>query len=56
MYIVKAYVIDGEQPRTAATFKTKEEAQQRLDKAFERLSDNLWTDSLKQKFYIEETN
>lgn len=52
-YLVKAYVIDGEQPRIASTFMTYKEAEEALNRCMKRESENLWKDSFNQKFYIE---
>ena len=39
---------------TGVSFEKKNDAIKRLDNAFERIEANLWRDTLKQEFWIEE--
>ena len=52
-YLVKAYVTGSDRPRIAASFMTRTDAKAALDRCMEKISENLWKDSLDQKFYIE---
>lgn len=45
---------EGKQERIALECKSKREAINRLNKAFKRISNNLWVDSFNQEFSIVE--
>lgn len=45
---------EGKQERIALECKSKREAINRLNKAFKRISNNLWVDSFNQEFSIIE--
>ena len=52
-WLVKAYVLTTDTPRIASTFNTRKECTDRLDTCFKKVHENLWEDSLGQRFYIE---
>lgn len=56
-YLVMAYHEGFKERRIASTFMTKREAIEALNRCFgktgKRINDNLWEDSLGQRFYVE---
>lgn len=46
---------DGKKERIALKCESKEEAINRLNKAFKKKSENLWVDSFNQEFSITES-
>lgn len=57
-FLVMAYTEGLEGRRIASSFSTRKEAVDTLNRVFgkkgRRIKDNMWEDSLGQRFYIEE--
>lgn len=56
MKVYKKWLVLGsvnDHSRVATSFTTKAEAVSILNKTFKKLGDNLWEDSMGQRFYIE---
>lgn len=52
-YLVMARCYEGDRNRVAASFMTKKEAVETLDRIFKkRINNNLWEDKLGQQFFV----